>query len=251
MEKRERGRMVARAHGVGVEPARERMTMPREGVITVAVVDDHPLFRRGIISLLETLDGVEVVGDAASLDEALALVAQRAPDVVLMDLDLGADSGIDATRIVTQRHPSTAVLVLTMLGDDRSLFASMRAGARGYLLKVASPGEVERAIHAVADGQVLFGSDVAARAVAYLSGSATEHAPRRFPELTDREADVLDLVARGLDNGSIARTLVLTSKTVRNYVYSIITKLGAPDRSALIVMAREAGFGSRPGDDPR
>jgi DNA-binding NarL/FixJ family response regulator len=217
----------------------------RNGSIAVAVVDDHPLFRRGIMSLLETLDGVHVVGDAESVDDALALVARRAPDVVLMDLDLGRESGIDATKTITQRHPAVAVLVLTMLGDDRSLFAAMRAGARGYLLKVASPAEVERAIHAVADGQLLFGADVASRAVAYLSGTATDTPPRRFPELTDREAEVLDLVARGLDNGSIARTLVLTSKTVRNYVYSVITKLGAPDRSALIVMAREAGFGTR------
>lgn len=213
--------------------------------LRVAVVDDHPLFRRGITSLLDTLDGVEVVGDAATIDDTLHLVEQHEPDVVLMDLDLGSESGIDATRMLTQQHPSTAVLVLTMLGDDRSLFAAMRAGAKGYLLKVASPSEVERAIHAVADGQVLFGADVATRAVAYLSGSASDAGTRRFPELTDREAEVLDLVARGLDNGSIARTLVLTSKTVRNYVYSIITKLGTPDRSALIVMAREAGFGSR------
>lgn len=221
--------------------------MSQGRALKVAVVDDHPLFRRGITSLLDTLDGVEVVGDAATIADTLDLVGQHAPDVVLMDLDLGSESGIDATRMLTQQHPSTAVLVLTMLGDDRSLFAAMRAGAKGYLLKVASPLEVERAIHAVADGQVLFGADVAARAVAYLSGSASDTGARRFPELTDRESEVLDLVARGLDNGSIARTLVLTSKTVRNYVYSIITKLGAPDRSALIVMAREAGLGSRHG----
>jgi len=217
----------------------------RAGSLRVAVVDDHPLFRRGIMSLLDTLDGVQVVGDAESVDAALTLVEQQTPDVVLMDLDLGRESGIDATKTITGRHPAVAVLVLTMLGDDRSLFAAMRAGARGYLLKVASPTEVERAIHAVADGQLLFGADVASRAVAYLSGSSADTQPR-FPELTDREAEVLELVARGLDNGSIARTLVLTSKTVRNYVYSVLTKLGAPDRSALIVMAREAGFGARP-----
>lgn len=222
--------------------------MTREKPLTVAVIDDHPLFRRGIMSLLDTLDGVDVVGDAATIDDALALIAAHTPDVVLMDLDLGGESGIDATRTVAQRHPSTAVLVLTMLGDDRSLFAAMRAGARGYLLKVASPLEVERAIHAVADGQVLFGADIAARAVAYFSGGAGDGRVRRFPELTERETDVLDLVARGLDNGTIARTLVLTSKTVRNYVYTIITKLGVPDRSALIVTAREAGFGSRASD---
>ncbi|MBM7503803.1 response regulator [Agromyces aurantiacus] len=218
--------------------------MDAQRTITVAVVDDHPLFRRGIISLLETLDHVEVAGDAATVDEALDLVDARRPDVVLMDLDLGTGSGIDATRSITRRHPEIAVLVLTMLGDDHSLFAAMRAGARGYLLKVASPREVERAIHAVADGEVLFGADVAARAVAVLGGTAPESASRPFPELTERETEVLELVARGLDNGSIARTLVLTSKTVRNYVYGILTKLGAPDRSALIVMARDAGFGA-------
>jgi DNA-binding NarL/FixJ family response regulator len=219
-------------------------------IVTVAVVDDHPLFRRGIVSLLDTLDGVEVVGDAAAVDDALTLVAERTPDVVLMDLDLGPESGLDATRAITQRFPSVAVLVLTMHSDDHSLFAAMRAGARGYLSKVAAPREVERAILAVADGQVLFGADVAGRAMAYLSGSVAAATPARFPELTEREAEVLELVARGLDNGSIARTLVLTSKTVRNYVYSIVTKLGALDRSALIVMAREAGFGARRGAAP-
>lgn len=217
--------------------------MSHQRRIRVAVVDDHPLFRRGIISLLETLEHVDVVGDAASVDEAIDLVASATPDVVLMDLDLNGESGIDATKAITRRHPQVAVLVLTMLGDDQSLFAAMRAGARGYLLKVASPREVERAIHAVGDGEVLFGADVAARAVSYLSGSAGKAPERPFPELTERETEVLDLVARGLDNGSIARTLVLTSKTVRNYVYGIISKIGAPDRSALIVMAREAGFG--------
>ncbi|MGB4138080.1 MAG: response regulator transcription factor [Microbacterium sp.] len=211
-------------------------------IITVAVVDDHPLFRRGILSLLETLDGVQVAGSAATAEEALALIEAATPDVVLMDLDLGDDSGIDVTRALLRTHPDTAVLVLTMLGDDRSLLAALSAGARGYLLKVASPREVERAIHAVADGEVLFGADIAARAMSFLGRGGGRDAP--FPELTEREEEVLDLVARGLDNGSIARTLVLTSKTVRNYVYGIVTKLGAPDRSALIVMAREAGYGS-------
>lgn len=218
--------------------------------IRVVVVDDHPLFRRGIISLLDSLAGVDVVGDAADVESAVALVARTGPDVVLMDLDLGDGSGIDATRTIVGQDPAVAVLVLTMLGDDHSLFAAMRAGARGYLLKVASPQEVEHAIHAVAGGAALFGGDIAARAVAYLGGGTPGLAPRPFPELTDREREVLDLIARGLDNGSIARSLVLTSKTVRNYVYGIITKLGVADRSALIVLAREAGFGvpaERPG----
>ncbi len=217
--------------------------MDPERVITVAVVDDHPLFRRGIISLLETLDRIEVVGDAATVADAVELVGSRQPDVVLMDLDLGErQSGIDATAAIVRRHPEVAVLVLTMLGDDRSLVASISAGARGYLLKVASPAEVERAVRAVAEGEILFGADIASRAMTFLRGTGPSSRP--FPELTEREAEVLDLVARGLDNGSIARTLVLTNKTVRNYVYGIITKLGLPDRSSLIVRAREAGFGT-------
>lgn len=215
-----------------------------ERTISVVVVDDHPLFRRGIISLLDTLEGIEVGGSAADSTEALAVVTAAEPDVVLMDLDLGEESGIDVTRAILQQRPGTAILVLTMLGDDRSLLSALSAGARGYLLKVASATEVERAIHAVADGEVLFGADVAARAISFLGSGVDRVDARPFPELTDREVEVLDLVARGLDNGSIARTLVLTSKTVRNYVYSIITKLDAPDRSALIVMAREAGFGT-------
>jgi DNA-binding NarL/FixJ family response regulator len=134
------------------------------------------------------------------------------------------------------------VLVLTMLGDDESLFAAVRSGARGYLLKTAAPGEVQRAIHAVAAGDMLLGADVARRAVSYLT-EAKRTGGNPFPELTEREREVLDLVARGQDNPTIARTLVLTNKTVRNYVYGIATKLGATDRSALIVMAREAGVG--------
>lgn len=212
--------------------------------IRVVVVDDHPLFRRGIVSLLETLEGVEVVGDADDVGGALAAIDRTRPRVVLMDLDLGEESGLDATRVIAKQYPDVMVLVLTMLGDDRSLFAAMRAGARGYLLKVASPEEVERAIHAVAQGHALFGSDVAARAISYVSEAGGER-PRRFPELTEREAEVLELIAQGLDNGTIARRLVLTSKTVRNYVHAVLTKLGAPDRSSLIVMAREAGFGGR------
>lgn len=211
--------------------------------IRVVVVDDHPLFRIGIISLLETLEGVEVVGSAETADEAVEVVIAASPAVVLMDLDLASgSSGIDATRRINRERPDIGVLVLTMLGDDESLFAAVRAGARGYLLKTAAPGEVQRAIHAVAAGDMLLGADVARRAVSYLT-EAKRTGGNPFPELTEREREVLDLVARGQDNPTIARTLVLTNKTVRNYVYGIATKLGAADRSALIVMAREAGVG--------
>jgi len=216
--------------------------MTETRTISIVVVDDHPLFRVGIISMLETLAGVSVVGSAASVDEAIAVVTETQPDVVLMDLDLGNGSGIDATRTIVRDLPRTGVLVLTMLGDDESVFAAVRSGARGYLLKTATPLEVERAVHAVADGSMLLGPDVVKRAVAYLSG-AKSSGGSPFPELTDRENEVLELIARGYDNPRIARALVLTSKTVRNYVYGIIGKLGASDRSNLIVMAREAGFG--------
>lgn len=215
--------------------------MTASSTIRVVVVDDHPLFRIGIISLLETLDGVDVVGSAETADEAVDLAQATSPDVVLMDLDLAAgSSGIDATRRISRDQPEVGVLVLTMLGDDDSLFAAVRSGARGYLLKTAAPEEVQRAIHAVAAGDMLLGADVARRAVSFLS-DARRAGGYAFPELTEREREVLELVARGHDNPTIARTLVLTGKTVRNYVYGIATKLGAADRSALIVMAREAG----------
>lgn len=214
-----------------------------EKPVRVAVVDDHPLFRRGIMSLLSTLEEVTVAGDAGSIAGALTVLEEQRPDVVLMDLDLGEESGIDATREIVSRWPDMAVLVLTMLGDDHSLFAAMRAGARGYLLKVASPTEVERAVRAVAAGQLLLGADVANRAAAYFSGTfATSSHP--FPELTERERDVLELVAKGHDNGTIARTLFLSPKTVRNYVHAVMTKVGANDRSSLIVRARQAGIGT-------
>jgi DNA-binding NarL/FixJ family response regulator len=211
--------------------------------IRVVVVDDHPVFRIGIAALLETLQGVTVAGSAATADEAVEVVLRELPDVVLMDLDLAeGSSGIDATRRILAERDDIGVLVLTMLGDDQSLFAAVRSGARGYLLKTASPDEVERALHAVAAGDMLLGAEVARRAVSYLSGAKTAGGAA-FPELTERETEVLEHVARGSDNATIARALVLTGKTVRNYVSGIASKLGAPDRARLIVMAREAGFG--------
>lgn len=211
--------------------------------VRVVVVDDHPVFRIGMSALLGSLDAIEVVGRAADAAEALRLVADTHPDVVLMDLDLGGDSGVEATRDIVRADPRVGVLVITMLGDDDSLIASIRAGARGYLLKGASPNEIERAVRAVANGEVLLGPQVAQRAATYLIGSRTRGG-LVFPELTDREREVLDLVARGHDNAAIARRLVLSGKTVRNYVYGIVTKLGVLDRSQLIVRAREAGLGT-------
>jgi DNA-binding NarL/FixJ family response regulator len=216
-------------HGTGPEPIR------------VAIVDDHPVFRLGMAGLLGSLDGIVVVAQAADAQQARA-IPPGSVDVVLMDLHLGEDSGIETTRELVRRDPDVRVLVVTMREDDESVVASMRVGARGYLLKGASPEEVERAVRAVANGEVILGPAVAARAVAALtSGRTSARVP--FPELTDREREVLDLVARGYDNTTIARRLVLSPKTVRNNVSTVLAKLGASDRSAAIVTAREGGLG--------
>lgn len=217
--------------------------MTFDDVVRVVVVDDHPVFRIGMAALLASLDRIEVVGQADCLEDAVKVVGEHEPDVVLMDLDLGASSGVEATRDILRAHPRTGVLVITMLGDDDSLFASIRAGARGYLLKGASPAEIERAVRAVANGEVLLGPQVAQRAATYLSGSRTKGV-RPLPELTDREREVLDLVARGFDNSTIARRLVLSSKTVRNYVYGIATKLDIEGRPQLILRAQQEGLGT-------
>jgi DNA-binding NarL/FixJ family response regulator len=213
--------------------------------IRVVVVDDHPMFRLGLGALLTSIDGIEVVGDAADADGALALIGERQPDVVIMDLDLGETSGVDATAMVAARHPQIAVLVVTMFDDDASVLASLRAGARGYLLKNAPPAVVERAVRAVAQGEVLFGPDIAERALRLLQGG--RRTPHPFPELTEREAEVLDEVARGHDNTTIARRLHLSPKTVRNHVSNILTKLQVQDRARAIVLARRAGLGGEDG----
>ena len=209
--------------------------------IRAVVVDDHPTFRIGMSALLDEIDGVEVVGEAANQDDAVVLVERTRPDVVVMDLDLGHGSGVEATRQVMARVPSAAVLVISMHGEDDSLYAAMRAGSRGYLLKGAEPEEIERAVRTVAAGGVVLGPEVGPRAVSFLAGDRASREP--FQDLTDRERDVLELVARGYDNTAIARALVLTTKTVRNYVYAIFTKLDVNDRAALVVKAREAGMG--------
>ena len=210
--------------------------------IRVAIVDDHPVFRMGMAGLLGSLDDITVVAQAANAAQALAMVPNSA-DVVLMDLNLGEDSGVETTRELLRRDPGVRVLVVTMREDDESVVACMRVGASGYLLKGASPDEVERAVRAVANGEVILGPAVAARAVAVLTSGRTS-ARLPFPELTDREREVLDLVARGFDNLSIARRMVLSPKTVRNHVSNILTKLGDPDRSAAIIRAREGGLGT-------
>lgn len=214
----------------------------KRSMIGIVVVDDHPVFRMGMSALLSSIAGLAVVGEAATADEAVAVARSSRPDVVVMDLHLGDGSGIDATRRIIAEDPGVGVLAVTMMDDDDSVFAAMRAGARGYLLKGASPNDIERAIHAVARGEILLGPQVAARAIGYLTGSRATDA-LAFPQLTVREREVLDLVARGLDNTSISRRLAVSPKTVRNHLSNVFTKLQVADRGQAIVRARDAGLG--------
>jgi DNA-binding NarL/FixJ family response regulator len=210
--------------------------------IRVLIADDHPVFRFGLRALLETEEDVEVVGEATTGAQAVALAAELRPAVILMDLNMPEVSGLDATRRILENHPETGILVITMFDDD-SVFAAMRAGARGYVLKGAEGEETVRAIRAVANGEVIFSPAVAARVVQFLAQPPHKDAGLPFPELTSREREVLDLMAEGLTNTAIAGRLVLSPKTVRNHVSNIFGKLQVASRSEAIVKAREAGLG--------
>ncbi|MGN6577569.1 MAG: response regulator [Nocardioides sp.] len=209
--------------------------------LRVVVVDDHPVFRQGLRFLLEDL-GVVVVAEAADGAAGVDAVLDHRPDVVLMDLQMPGVSGVEATRRLTAELPEVKVLVLTMVDDDQAVFAAVRAGALGYLLKGAGAAEIGRALASIAAGDGVFGADVARRLRTFFSGGTAATAVP-FPALSDREREVLALIAEGASNGDIARRLFLSDKTVRNYVSSIFTKLGVDNRSAAIVLAREAGLG--------
>jgi len=213
-------------------------------MITVLVVDDHPVFRHGLKALLGALPEVEVAAEGTDGAEALSLAREHRPDVVVMDLQMPGMDGVTATRRIVEELPGTGVLVLTMFEDDESVFSAMRAGARGYLVKGADSPDVERAITAVARGEAIFGPGVAERVLGYLTRPLSAHDDVVFPELTDREREVLSLIAAGLGNAVIATRLCLSPKTVRNNVSSIFTKLQVADRAEAIVRARRAGLGA-------
>jgi DNA-binding NarL/FixJ family response regulator len=211
--------------------------------IHILLADDHAHFRAGIRALLLTEPDLAVVGEAETGEEAVAQAERLQPDVVIMDLNMPALNGIEATRRITYASPHIAVLVISMFEADDSVFAAVQAGARGYLLKGAPKAEVLRAIRAVASGEALFGPSIARRLVGYFGiGRASTAAPA-FPELTERERDVLELIAQHRSNAEIAHQLVLSEKTVRNYVSNVCAKLQVADRAEAILRAREAGLG--------
>ena len=215
--------------------------------IRVLLADDHPVFRHGLRAALADAPGIVVVGEATSGEAAVTQAVELAVDVVLMDLHMPGVTGLEATRRLAESAPPVAVLVLTMFDNDESLFTAMRAGARGYLVKGAEQEQIVRAIQAIAAGEVVFGAGIAARALAYFTGAPpTGRAARPFPELTDREVEVLQMVADGQNNLDIARRLHLSEKTVRNHVSNIFAKLRVTDRAQAIVRARRAGLGDTP-----
>lgn len=209
--------------------------------LRVLVADDHPLVRSGLRSLIDSMTDVVLVGEAADGNDAARLAADLSPDVVVMDINMPGRNGVETTNLIVARDERIAVLILTMYEDDDLVFSAMRAGARGYILKGASPDDVERAIRAVAAGEVLLGPPIAQRVVDYFSGQMSRDPV--FPHLSSRERETLELLARGLSNSEIAAKLYLSEKTVRNYVSDIYMKLQVASRAEAVVKAREAGLG--------
>jgi DNA-binding NarL/FixJ family response regulator len=209
--------------------------------IRVLIADDHPLFLYGLRSALEAVSTIDVVGEATSGTAVIALANTLKPDVIIMDLNMPGVSGIEATRRIVAADASIRVLVLTMFSDDESMFSAIRAGARGYLLKGADPDDIVRAVHAVAESEAVFGPAIASRLLTFVA-TAIPPRPEAFPELSDREREILWLIARGENNASIARRLVLSPKTVRNHVSNIYRKLNVSNRAQAAARVREAGL---------
>jgi DNA-binding NarL/FixJ family response regulator len=219
-----------------------------ENVIRLLIVDDHTLFREGLRAIFFAVNDIEVVGEAACSEEAIEKAQQLTPHLILMDIQMGDMNGIEATVHILEKLPDTKIIMLTMMEDSESLFAAMTAGARGYVLKGADKSEVLRTIRAVASGDVLFGAAIANRVSDYFrrlsSAPSRQVAPDSpFPELSERERDVLDQIARGLNNHEIAAHLHITIKTVSNHISNIFSKLQVADRAQAIIRARDAGLG--------
>jgi DNA-binding NarL/FixJ family response regulator len=214
--------------------------------IRVLIVDDHALFREGVNAILKSVPDIELVGEAGTGQEALTLASELTPDVILMDIQMPDLNGVEATQRILKTHPDAGVIIVTMLEDDDSLFSAMRAGARGYVLKGADKAEMLKSIRAVAEGEALFGPAIAARLLNFFHDKPTQ--PTRetpstpFPDLTDREREILTCIARGDTNSEIAEHLTISLKTVRNHVSSIFNKLQVTNRTQAAIRGRDAGL---------
>jgi DNA-binding NarL/FixJ family response regulator len=211
--------------------------------IRILIADDHQSFRSGLRAMFQTVEDLEVIGEASNGDEAITLAHKLQPDVILMDIKMPGTNGIEATRRILNASPHISILVLTMYEDDDSVFAALRAGARGYLLKGAVKAEILRAIRSVSSGEAIFGPAIARRLVDYFAKSTPATTPSPFPELTEREAEILALLAQYHTNSEIAEQLSISTKTVRNHVSNIFNKLQVIDRAQAILRARQAGLG--------
>lgn len=214
------------------------------GKIRVLIADDHAFYREGVCSMLGTVEEVEVAGEAATGEDIVAMAIEDKPDVILMDIKMPGLSGIEATRRILSKCPMIGILMVTMYEDDDSVFAAMRAGARGYLLKDADRDELVRAVAAVSRGEAIFSPAIAQRLIHYFAALPSRASVLAFPELTDREREILGFIAQGYNNAEIADKLVLSLKTVQNHVSSIYTKLQVADRAQAILRAQKAGLGS-------
>lgn len=219
------------------------MERQHEDPLRVLIADDHPIFRDGIRALLASVPDFEIAGEAATGEEAIAASAASQPDVVLMDLQMPGIGGIEATRQILFASPHIRVLIVTMFEDDYSVFTAMRAGARGYIVKGASASDMLRAIRAVGSGEAIFSPAIAVRLMNFFAAPRPAIPAQTFPELSDREREILDLIAQGASNSDIANRLVLSPKTVRNHVSNIFSKLQVADRAQAIIRGREAGLG--------
>ena len=225
------------------------MSSDNTGVIRVLVADDHPVVRSGLVGVLSSLGGFEVVAVASDGQEAVREAVLHQPDVALMDLHMPGTDGFTAIRELARVAPSVRVCVLTMYDDDDSLFAAVRAGAHGYLLKGAEQEEIARAVRAIAAGEAIFGPGIAVRVLHQLTNPPDERTPIAFPDLTARELEILDLLAAATPTALIARRLDVTPKTISNHVSNILAKLQVTDRTQAAMMAREAGLGRAATED--
>ncbi|MGB3716942.1 MAG: response regulator transcription factor [Candidatus Promineifilaceae bacterium] len=216
--------------------------------IRVLIVDDHALFRDGVNAILKTAPDIEVVGEAATGKEALQQAEAQSPDVILMDIQMPDMTGLEATKRILQMRPDIGIIMITMLEDDDSLFVAMRAGARGYVLKGADKVEMLKSIRAVANGEAIFGPSIAGRLAGFFRqdnvASQKQDGGKTFRDLTDREQEILELIALGRNNKEIANHLHITIKTVSNHISNIYNKLQVADRAQAIILARDSGMGN-------